>query len=130
MARPARVAARGRPRVRVRPFARVRGWPDAVDSAHAQARVQQQAVWDTLSGGESGDLNGFEEGSRVDEAALRALGLATGVADGIKILGTGELTKRLTVSAHAFSASARAKIEALGGACELIAKRALVQEKA
>jgi large subunit ribosomal protein L15 len=76
------------------------------------------------------DLNGFEEGSRVDESALRALGLATGVSDGIKILGTGDLTKRLTVSAHGFSASARAKIEALGGVCELIAKRGAVQEKA
>lgn len=69
------------------------------------------------------DLNGFDEGSRVDAAALRALGLATGPSDGIKILGTGELKKRLTVSAHGFSASARAKIEALGGVCEIIARR-------
>jgi large subunit ribosomal protein L15 len=69
------------------------------------------------------DLNGFDEGSRVDAAALRALGLATGPGDGIKILGTGELKKRLTVSAHGFSASARAKIEALGGVCEVIARR-------
>ena len=54
----------------------------------------------------------------MDETALRQVGLANGRGDGIKVLGQGELTKRLTVSAHAFSASARAKIEALGGACE------------
>ena len=63
-------------------------------------------------------LNCFEEGARVDESALRAVGLATGRASGIKILGDGELKKKLTVVAHAFSASARAKIESLGGACE------------
>ncbi len=65
-------------------------------------------------------LNQFEDGARVDEAALRSLGLANGRADGIKILGEGELTKKLTVSAHAFSASARTKIEAKGGTCELV----------
>ncbi len=65
-------------------------------------------------------LNRFEEGARVDETALRNAGLANGKAAGIKILGTGELTRKLTVSAHAFSASARAKIEAKGGACELV----------
>ena len=66
-------------------------------------------------------LNRFEEGTRVDEAALRGAGLANGRSSGIKILGDGELSRKLTVSAHAFSASARAKIEAKGGACELIA---------
>jgi large subunit ribosomal protein L15 len=63
-------------------------------------------------------LNRFDDGARVDEALLRQTGLAKGKADGIKILGRGELKKKLTVVAHAFSASARAKIEALGGACE------------
>ena len=66
------------------------------------------------------DLNGFEDGARVDAAALRNLGLANGRADGIKILGQGELTKKLTVSAHAFSASAKTKIEAKGGTCEVV----------
>jgi large subunit ribosomal protein L15 len=65
-------------------------------------------------------LNAFDDGARVDEAAIRGAGLANGRAGGIKILGDGELTKKLTVSAHAFSASARAKIEAKGGTCELI----------
>lgn len=68
-------------------------------------------------------LNRFEDGARVDEAALRSLGLANGRADGIKILGDGELTKKLTVSVHAFSASARAKIEGLGGVCEVVGSR-------
>jgi large subunit ribosomal protein L15 len=56
----------------------------------------------------------------VDEAALRGAGLANGRISRIKILGDGDLTRKLTVSAHAFSASAKAKIEAKGGSCELI----------
>ena len=64
-------------------------------------------------------LNQFDDGARVDEAALRAVGLANGRASGIKILGDGELKKKLTVSAHAFSTSARTRIEALGGVCEI-----------
>lgn len=64
-------------------------------------------------------LNCFEDGERVDEGVLRKAGLANGRSDGIKILGNGELTKKLTVCAHAFSASARTKIEAKGGSCEL-----------
>jgi len=71
-----------------------------------------------------GDLNVFEAGARVDETALRSVGLAKGKADGIKILGTGELSKKLTVIACAFSASAKAKIEKAGGSCELVAKPA------
>jgi large subunit ribosomal protein L15 len=70
------------------------------------------------------DLNRFDEGARVDEAALRTAGLANGGSAGIKILGTGELTRKLTVSAHAFSASAKTKIEAKGGTCEVVASRA------
>ena len=70
-------------------------------------------------------LNVFDEGARVDVEALRSVGLANGPGDGIKILGDGELKKKLSVNAHAFSASARAKIEAKGGKCEVIpAKKA------
>jgi len=65
-------------------------------------------------------LNKFEEGATVDESALRNLGLANGTGKRIKILGTGELTRKLTVTAHAFSASAKTKIEKLGGACNLV----------
>ncbi|PWU19066.1 MAG: 50S ribosomal protein L15 [Verrucomicrobia bacterium] len=65
-------------------------------------------------------LNRFDDGARVDEAVLRGAGLANG-AHGIKILGTGDLSRKLIVSAHAFSASAKTKIEAKGGTCEIIA---------
>ena len=75
-------------------------------------------------------LNAFEEGARVDEAALRSVGLANGRGDGIKILGDGEVTRKLTVSAHAFSASARAKIEAKGGTCEIISVKKVEAAKA
>jgi large subunit ribosomal protein L15 len=66
-------------------------------------------------------LNKFDDGATVDENALRSIGLANGTGKWIKILGNGELTRKLTVSAHAFSASAKTKIEKLGGACQLIA---------
>ena len=68
-------------------------------------------------------LNQFEDGATVDELALRNVGLANGPVKRIKILGAGELSKKLSVSAHAFSASAKAKIEKLGGSCEVIAKK-------
>jgi large subunit ribosomal protein L15 len=65
-------------------------------------------------------LNQFDDGATVDENALRTLGLANGTGKRIKILGSGELTRKLKITAHAFSASARTKIEKLGGACELV----------
>lgn len=68
-------------------------------------------------------LNRFEDGARVDESALRSVGLANGRSDGVKILGDGDLTRKLTVIAHAFSASAKAKIEAKGGTCEVVAPK-------
>ncbi|HAB15231.1 MAG TPA: 50S ribosomal protein L15, partial [Verrucomicrobiales bacterium] len=67
------------------------------------------------------ELNRFDDGAMVDEAALRQAGLANGKCDGIKVLGTGELKKRLSVKASAFSASARAAIEKLGGSVEVVA---------
>ena len=65
-------------------------------------------------------LNSFADGTHIDESALRAAGLVNGRGEGVKILGHGELGKKLAVSAHAFSASARAKIEAKGGTCEIV----------
>jgi large subunit ribosomal protein L15 len=73
-------------------------------------------------------LNQFSDGARVDFETLRKAGLANGKAEGVKILGTGELTRKLTVSAHAFSASARAKIEGKGGACEVIAPKKMTEK--
>lgn len=69
-------------------------------------------------------LSRFDAGSVVDEKAIRGAGLADGKADGIKVLGNGELDRRLVVHAHAFSASAKAKIEAAGGECHVIERRA------
>ena len=68
-------------------------------------------------------LNQFSNGDKVGLEILRKAGLANGPGAGIKILGDGELTKKLLVSAHAFSATAKAKIEGKGGTCELIALR-------
>ena len=68
-------------------------------------------------------LNAFDEGSTVDLAALRATGLASGPCDGIKILGNGDITKKLNVVASAFSAAAKTKIEAAGGSCTIAAPR-------
>jgi large subunit ribosomal protein L15 len=65
-------------------------------------------------------LNVFEAGTVVTPELFQSSGLANGVFDGIKILGVGTLSKKLTVKAHAFSAGAKAKIEAAGGVCEVI----------
>jgi large subunit ribosomal protein L15 len=62
----------------------------------------------------------FDDGASVDVAALKAAGLATRRGIPVKILGKGELNKKLTVHAHGFSKSARERIEAAGGTCQLI----------
>ena len=68
-----------------------------------------------------GDLEGFSAGANVDEATLVSHGLVRGRYDRIKVLGNGEITKAVTVSAHAFSKSAAAKIEKAGGRVVLLA---------
>jgi len=60
----------------------------------------------------------FEAGSTVDIAALQQRGLVSGKFDAVKVLGNGNLTKKLHVTAHEFSASAEAKIAAAGGQAE------------
>ena len=65
-------------------------------------------------------LNKFNDGDVVDCAALLSAGIVNTVVDGVKILGEGELTKKLTVKAAVFSATAKEKIEAAGGAVEVI----------
>lgn len=67
------------------------------------------------------DLNDrFEDGAAVDEKAIVASGLLKKTLDGVKVLGKGELSKKLTVNVTAFSASAKEKIEAAGGKAEVI----------
>lgn len=65
-------------------------------------------------------LNCFADGDVVDVEALMEKGLLTKCVYGVKILGRGELEKKLTVKATAFSESARAKIEAAGGKAEVV----------
>ena len=67
-----------------------------------------------------GALEKFEDGSTVSVQTLIESGVVKNPRDGVKILGNGELTKKLTVKVNAFSESAKSKIEALGGTCEVI----------
>jgi large subunit ribosomal protein L15 len=62
----------------------------------------------------------FNAGDVVDTAALKALGLTKGRFDGVRVLGEGEIKKKLTVKAQGFTASAKQKIEAAGGTAEVV----------
>lgn len=62
----------------------------------------------------------FADGDVVDAAALKTAGLIKKELDGIKVLGNGELTKKLTVKVNAYSEAAKAKIEAAGGKAEVV----------
>ena len=65
-------------------------------------------------------LNRFEDGAVIEAATLCEAGLISCIYDGVKILGNGELTKKLTVKAAVFSNAAKEKIEAVGGKTEVI----------
>ena len=65
-------------------------------------------------------LSRFEDGAVVDTKALQDAGIVKKTYDGVKFLGRGEVTKKLTVKAAAFSASAKEKIEAAGGKAEVV----------
>ena len=66
------------------------------------------------------DLNNFEDGAVVSPELLKEMGLVKKQLDGIKVLGNGKLTKKLTVKAHKFSEKAKEEIEKLGGTPEVI----------
>lgn len=68
-----------------------------------------------------GDFEGFDAGTAIDMAALKEVRLVTGTFDGLRVLGEGELTKAVNVTAHHFTKTAREKIEKAGGTCTLIA---------
>ena len=65
-------------------------------------------------------LNAFEDGATVDIEALVNAGLVKKALDGVKVLGNGELSKKLTVKVNAYSDAAKQKIEAVGGKAEVI----------
>ncbi len=65
-------------------------------------------------------LEVFEDGATVTIDAMKEVGIIKNPKDGVKVLGYGELTKKLTVQANAFSATAKEKIESLGGKAEVI----------
>jgi large subunit ribosomal protein L15 len=71
-----------------------------------------------------GDLEVFETGARVDVAALQAAGLVRKLGDGVKLLGNGELTKKLDLVVHACSATAREKVASVGGTVRLVSEDA------
>lgn len=69
-----------------------------------------------------GQLESFDAGANVDERALRDRGLIKGHADRIKVLGNGDLTKKITITAHSFSKAAQEKIAKAGGKAVLVAQ--------
>jgi large subunit ribosomal protein L15 len=71
------------------------------------------------------DLNAFDNGATVTPESLVEVGLAGKLFEGVKVLGNGELKKKLTVKAQRFSASAREKIEKAGGQCEQLPLRSI-----
>lgn len=66
------------------------------------------------------DLNKFEDGAVVDAQALKDAGIISKTLDGIKVLGNGEVSKKITVKASKFTAAAKEKIEAAGGKAEVM----------
>src|SRR5215471_19140354 len=80
------------------------------------------ATWDkTFLVVNVGDIDqAFPDGATVDPEALKKAGLAKGPADGVRVLGDGEVTKKLVIKAHHFSKSAAEKIAAKGGTAEVI----------
>jgi large subunit ribosomal protein L15 len=75
------------------------------------------------------DLDRFDDGAEVTPEALVAIGLIKNTRTDVKVLGQGELSKRLNVSAHGFSASARQKIEAAGGSVTFLRGERFPQRK-
>ena len=66
------------------------------------------------------DLNKFDDGAVIDAEALKEAGIISKVLDGVKVLGNGEINKKVTVKASKFTSAAAAKIEAAGGKAEVM----------
>ena len=83
-----------------------RGFTNIFAKAYAEVKVS--------------DLNKFEDGAVVDAQALIDAGIISNKLDGVKVLGNGELSKKVTVKAAKFTATAASKIEAAGGKAEVM----------
>ena len=83
-----------------------RGFTNIFAKAYAEVKVS--------------DLNKFEDGAVVDACALKEAGIISKELDGVKVLGNGELSKKITVKAAKFTATAASKIEAAGGKAEVM----------
>jgi large subunit ribosomal protein L15 len=107
-------------------FARTRGFKPHFEGGQTpiQRRLPKRGFTNSLAAKVAevnvGDLEIFSAGAKVDEKALVARGLVRGRFDSIKILGDGELTKAVTVTAHSFSKTAAAKIQKAGGKVVLV----------
>jgi len=107
-------------------FARVRGFKPHFEGGQTpiQRRLPKRGFKNPFAARIAevnvGDLEIFTAGAKIDEQALVARGLVRGRFDRIKILGDGELTKAVTVSAHSFSKTAAAKIQKAGGKIVLV----------
>jgi large subunit ribosomal protein L15 len=107
-------------------FARVRGFKPHFEGGQTpiQRRLPKRGFKNPFAAKIAevnvGDLEIFTAGAKIDEQALVARGLVRGRFDRIKILGDGELTKAVTVSAHSFSKTAAAKIQKAGGKIVLV----------
>lgn len=107
-------------------FARVRGFKPHFEGGQTpiQRRLPKRGFKNPFAARIAevnvGDLEIFTAGAKIDEQALVARGLIRGRFDRIKILGDGELTKAVTVSAHSFSKTAAAKIQKAGGKIVLV----------
>ena len=108
-----------------------RGRHDAAGAPHAQARFQQplgRDAWPWSTSAISNDA--FDAGDEVTPEALAAKNLVKGRYDELKMLGDGELTKKLKISAHRFSKSATEKIDEAGGEAIVLPGQAPVVKKA
>ena len=99
---------------------RIRGRPDAPVPSRAQAAASPTSFGTEYACVNVERLEIFNDGDVVTAQSLIDAGIIKKTLDGVKIMGNGELTKKLTVQASKFTASAKEKIEALGGKAEVI----------
>ena len=118
----ARGLARDARRLRGRPDAARDAAPQAARSTRRGTRCRSARSGPTRSRSTSRDLDRFEAGDEVTPETLKAKGLIRSVRKDVKLLGVGELTKKLSITVHGASATAREKVEAAGGTLTLLSE--------